>query len=853
MSHTLRSAVMMSLLCILAGARSAMAAPPPGLDPHQTTLPMYLLPDTASADGNLAEWQGAPAVTADKFKNGGTGALITPSADFAPALWCGRKQGGMDLYFLLIVKDRQIWSNDDGGWAAPDNMDLYLDFGRAQREQQDPQWYKKGNWANVPGMGQIAIRPQTLTSTFKVFTNPGSKDWKIQCAATPVEGGMAYEICVDAASALEPLKLTEMPACLGIDIGVQDLDHPLALKVAEWEGTSPPYRLFGDLMNHAFPIRYGMVSTQTVKAPEGEPLPKTLASLYGQKPGAGEVAQAIGKLPDEKLADLVYWAGVQGLALDESLVKRIFAADSPRAQEMAMANLWARSPESPAVRDALEATYKNLDRATPAALALANQLNERLAVGHRDALRQLLKHSDMTVFVTGCSALARVGEVDDVEVLQQAHDAAAAVPTTQSKDPQAQRQRAQEMQLQQALDELMARVIPIPIPTSIKQRDILAKNTDTPRMLPIDSNKVYDAAGLARRWTKDGPKELWRAEIGAGLTTVVEADGRVFALAGLGDKCTAQCFDAATGKPLWQRVINEKRKDASVTPVVDGPRVYFVSPAVTCLNASDGSVVWEETKAYRATEYSTPLVVGDVLYIAAVQPGAVVAVDKLTGKMLWSTPGDLICSPGSMAWQEIDGKAQLVLGAAAKGNLHPEVWGVDPKTGAVLWQRKFNGQWGLCPSPVVAGYRIILCSGHGPFTSECVQAYVQDGVIQTRLAWRRQNLQSNSHNTPAVYNGAIYGFGPGGLQCTNLEDGKLLWMQKWGTDRHLLLADGLLFISTEQGEIVMAEATTAGYKEFGRFSTGLDLKGNTQQMMLANGRLYVHGGKQVACFNVLAP
>jgi hypothetical protein len=55
----------------------------------------------------------------------------------------------------------------------------------------------------------------------------------------------------------------------------------------------------------------------------------------------------------------------------------------------------------------------------------------------------------------------------------------------------------------------------------------------------------------------------------------------------------------------------------------------------------------------------------------------------------------------------------------------------------------------------------------------------------------------------------------------------------------MIVAEGLLIAATADGDLVMAEAAKDAYRELGRFPTGLDLKGNTQQMTLANGRLHL--------------
>ncbi len=65
----------------------------------------------------------------------------------------------------------------------------------------------------------------------------------------------------------------------------------------------------------------------------------------------------------------------------------------------------------------------------------------------------------------------------------------------------------------------------------------------------------------------------------------------------------------------------------------------------------------------------------------------------------------------------------------------------------------------------------------------------------------------------------------------------------------MVIADGLLFAITKNEELVLAEASRAGYRELSRFPVGFDL-GRPQQPTLANGRLYLRGNQVVACYQV---
>ena len=127
-----------------------------------------------------------------------------------------------------------------------------------------------------------------------------------------------------------------------------------------------------------------------------------------------------------------------------------------------------------------------------------------------------------------------------------------------------------------------------------------------------------------------------------------------------------------------------------------------------------------------------------------------------------------------------------------------------------------------------------------------------DGKVRTRQLYRSEKNQVNMYHTVAVLSGAVYGFGRRSLQCTSLDDGRLLWEQAggdWGMDQQLIVADGLIFALTKKGDLVLAEANQTGFKELGRVATKIKL-GYPQQPTIANGRLYVRGDTTIVCYQV---
>jgi outer membrane protein assembly factor BamB len=402
---------------------------------------------------------------------------------------------------------------------------------------------------------------------------------------------------------------------------------------------------------------------------------------------------------------------------------------------------------------------------------------------------------------------------------------------------------------------------------------------DLTRFLPNSGNSVYDVSGLLRTWPAEGPKLLWSAEIGWGKSAVVEAGGAAFTLTETDDQQYAICLDPATGTTRWKQLLLPKPNrhfawGPVTSPLVDEDRLYVIPYAIfekdvwemrcpiICLK-TDGTPLWRADQTFWATEASTPLIVGDTLYVGADNPQHVVlvALDKRTGDLKWSATAESdkkneLGAPASLTYQVVDGVPQVIV--ATYGTC--ELLGVHAVTGEIMWRYPYpaNIIIGLVSTPVAAGSRLLICGGEGKGKdfSACLQMSVVDGKIRYRELYLNTDLQNNMYNTVAVYQDAVFGFGggekAGSLQCTNLEDGQLLWQQKsrdWTKDQNLVIADGLIFAVTKNNELVLAEASREGYHELGRVKVPADLD-KPQQPTIAHGRLYIRGTNTVVCYQV---
>src|SRR5881409_3719556 len=67
-----------------------------------------------------------------------------------------------------------------------------------------------------------------------------------------------------------------------------------------------------------------------------------------------------------------------------------------------------------------------------------------------------------------------------------------------------------------------------------------------------DCNGISTETGWQTKWPAEGPKQIWKASVGIGFSSVSVSDGRVFAMGNENDTDTVFCFDAKSGKEVWK-------------------------------------------------------------------------------------------------------------------------------------------------------------------------------------------------------------------------------------------------------------------------------------------------------------
>lgn len=335
-----------------------------------------------------------------------------------------------------------------------------------------------------------------------------------------------------------------------------------------------------------------------------------------------------------------------------------------------------------------------------------------------------------------------------------------------------------------------------------------------------DANGI--SAETVEPWPAAGPKVLWQAEVGLGFSSIAVADGRAFTMGYLAHADVVTCLDTASGKPLWQhsspglKMENVYEGGPNATPTVDGGTVFAFRRRghVYALAAATGKLLWERDLARElATKMptwgfsSSPFIDGNLVILNLGSEG--VALDKLTGAVVWKS-GTTASGYATAVPFDFHDRHLVALFSSQ------ELVAIDPKTGAVVWRHPWRTRDDInAADPVIIGDKLLLSSGDNRGG-----AVLQLTDAAPKVLWENKNLRAQ-FTPPVVLGGYIYGLdGNAGeratLRCLDLATGDVKWTGPVVGTGGILAARNRLLVLSDAGELLLADASPAGFKPLAR-------------------------------------
>ena len=395
-----------------------------------------------------------------------------------------------------------------------------------------------------------------------------------------------------------------------------------------------------------------------------------------------------------------------------------------------------------------------------------------------------------------------------------------------------------------------------------------ATAADFPGWRGPSRNGVAREKGLLRQWPQGGPRLLWQAkDVGYGFGSPAVVGQRAYLISSKGTEPEdVQALDAATGKPLWQAPIGKEGNPnqmpnypgARSTPIVDGKLIYALGSDgdLVCLETAEGKMRWRKSlrvdfggKPGVWAYAESPLIDGDKLICA---PGGadatMVALDKRTGALIWkcAVPGGDAAGYASTCTAMVNGKRQYVQFLAGGAV------GVDAATGAFLWRFARPASQGNASDPLVSGGRVYAGSGMAG-GGQATLAPRGDGAYDAQQSYFDRALP-NGMGGFILIDDCLYGAGNMGLFCIEWLTGQVRWRDRSVGPGSLLLADGMLYLHGEKGDVALIEPSPEGYREKGRLTPPDQPERRRTQAWsypaIANGKLYIRDLERLWCYSV---
>jgi hypothetical protein len=111
-----------------------------------------------------------------------------------------------------------------------------------------------------------------------------------------------------------------------------------------------------------------------------------------------------------------------------------------------------------------------------------------------------------------------------------------------------------------------------------------------PQFLGPSRNGISNETGLLDAWPEGGPKEVWRASGGVGMSGLAISRGRAVTLVQKDGQQWLISLDAKTGKPQWQTALSAEYKNSQgdgprATPTTTDDTVLAFAPEVPSCSA----------------------------------------------------------------------------------------------------------------------------------------------------------------------------------------------------------------------------------------------------------------------------
>jgi len=391
-----------------------------------------------------------------------------------------------------------------------------------------------------------------------------------------------------------------------------------------------------------------------------------------------------------------------------------------------------------------------------------------------------------------------------------------------------------------------------------------------PQWLGPNRDNKSQETGLLKKWPEGGPKLLWSVDgLGDGWASVSIADGLIYTT-GKNSKTESVYAIELTGKKKWQTESGPAwtgaYPSARCAPTFDEGRLYVTtgSGTVTCLDAKTGQVKWTvdafgkfKGSHGRWGTAESPLIYDNmVFYMPGGNNTTVVAIDKMTGRIIWASAAldDNRAYVSPILVERGDRK--IIVGVTAN-----YIIGVDARDGTILWKYDYVKKHGKkrgadinTTTPLYHDGNIYVTSGYDHVG---VMLKLSEDGKDVSLKWVDETLDCH-HGGVVFVDGYIYGAswkgnGDGNWVCLDWDTGKVMYDTHWINKGAISYADGMLYCYEEKkGNVALVRATPEKFDIVSSFAVTKGTGEHWALPVISGGRLYIRHGEVLMAYDIKA-
>jgi len=375
---------------------------------------------------------------------------------------------------------------------------------------------------------------------------------------------------------------------------------------------------------------------------------------------------------------------------------------------------------------------------------------------------------------------------------------------------------------------------------------------------------ISDEKGLMQSWPEGGPRLLWKASgIGKGYSSPVISAGTIYITGDENEELHIFALDL-DGKQKW-RTTNDLAwtkswpGSRSCGTVCEGLFYHINAHArIVCLDTKTGQEVWalDALKTFGGNNITwgiceSPLIDRDRVIVT---PGGtkalMVALDKKTGKVVWTTPpmADERAGYPSPILVEMNGH-RVIFSSTSKHSI-----AVDADTGKMLWKHRHN----ILRPPMVTTTPVFAQGAL--FVTNCSAKddsfYRLDLTPDNSVVEQPWNARLGTpHCTPICVGTDLYCGSKGhtrGWICIDTETGRSRYAAPDLKIGAQVFADGCLYCVSQNGTVSLLRPSDRRFERLGHFELVNERRDFWANPVICDAKLYLRYHDSLYCYDIEA-